>query len=891
MLSKFRVKEQNVETCEKTSGPETNKVPNENDPNEEKICRPQRKRKVNLNYINPATYVPTLKAPKKEVPVKNDPLKDVHVDQMIDYLDRQSRVDRQLLRMKNSKIAQERTSCKYARPQTAKTKKKKLRPYEYLKFLPISSADGSKEAFPSPPLLTPHSSESSDGDGSQEKSGVLGPPKLEPCKTEKEPVKLSFSGRYCKPNSAYYREFYTDLKKIPNILNKHKTKRKIIHKSESESKFETNEGGRSTSVKTVKKEAENTGNFHVGGSSPKIKQEPEKTAVGKSHQFLVTSYGGKTQPSKELEFSLDTMMKNAEKDKRVSQLQNRIPVCQDKIMKTVKELAREKKFVKFFQLNVGNKLIFIPTDGATVIPKAYVMDKSSEAAKSYTKSPSVQETAAIIQEPMDDTDNSDLPKITSVFSLSSDGDGSSAENSATSNGQGTHSNAAASPSANEESRPCMTNPDNKQKLKSLLNPDILKKQTTNKDYTNLQSLVNATVSKLCKYDMNPNDQTGHFDNTSASGSSADMVHNRKEDTVGVRDLVSEETRTQDLKTMVSSNGNIPDLGQLQPLEKVTQKNPPQPLSHTVKNVQNTSNYLIKVNPITKQKYLILPRSSTTTLNNNARVIVSSDSFGGKQQSLLVNSAFQFVDKKGTQGSYTQNSPVNSSISLTPIVSASQATPVLLFPNVSNKSVPYVPQSTASQVISFQASVASRTTPTSKVTTSYSAPGNSSSSSLTHTVKTTAIKSILSETPNLRSFLNMTTEGSPCKNDCTEHEDETDIVRSKTDKVSGAGSIGHEWVTVKSEPGDEHEFEASILTTIKKENNSDTESETETKDGEKYDEGISWRMPQFPDHHITSVHAGETDTNERIRQLREKLRAQQEECDNLKKTLLTQNEEI
>jgi hypothetical protein len=126
------------------------------------------------------------------------------------------------------------------------------------------------------------------------------------------------------------------------------------------------------------------------------------------------------------------------------------------------------------------------------------------------------------------------------------------------------------------------------------------------------------------------------------------------------------------------------------------------------------------------------------------------------------------------------------------------------------------------------------------------------------------------------------------------------------------AFGAEWVTVKSEPGDKHEFEAAILQNIKQEKNtSETESETETRDSSKgaKKKKKSRRRKERLDNNITQAHTeetdstpahseetgttqvqpDETDTKERIRRLREKLRAQQEECESLKQSLLNESE--
>lgn len=51
---------------------------------------------------------------------------------------------------------------------------------------------------------------------------------LEFCKKEKEVVKLSFFGWYCKLNGIYFCEYYMDLSKLLNLNNKFRLRRSIF---------------------------------------------------------------------------------------------------------------------------------------------------------------------------------------------------------------------------------------------------------------------------------------------------------------------------------------------------------------------------------------------------------------------------------------------------------------------------------------------------------------------------------------------------------------------------------------------------------------------------------------------------------------------------------------
>lgn len=919
MLSKFRIHEPIGD--KKDVKQETETVPNATDSTTQKVDRPQRKRKVNLNYINPAQYVPTLKAARKEATVKEDPLKDVSVDRLVEHLEHQNVRDLHSVRTTNQKRLEGETATKHARPQRAKTKKKKLRPYEYLKYLPARCENLGGDVYPGPPNLSHHDSESTESGDENCSLDACGPPVLEPCKNEREP-KLSFSGRHCKPNDTYSREYYTDLSKLPNLNNKQRARRRTIPKIKLDTDTKLTQETISPFRVAVKKESTT---LNSGYGSVAVNKELGVTYAGDSNAFVIASCKTDKKPaSKDIETSLNTFMESTEKDKQMNKLRDRIPVCQDKIMKTVKELAKEKKFVKFFQLSVGNKLIFIPTDGSTVIPKAYVMDKVSESTKTE-KTAVAAETLVIKSEPDEDPGSDPLPKITSVFSLSSDVERDSPEESDSfSNIQEKKPVNTGAPAVSEEKRPSVVSPENSgsQRLRSLINPDLFNRHSLDEDDKVLQSLLRDTVTKIFSHQQTTATTSSTPGSTKTSPESANTLQNKKDgDNVNIRVTTLQHapssTDTADIKRPAFTV--IPDLGKLKPIEKMTSKMQPPlaqshsqtisqstpiyitnkvqtslPQSHTQAISQPSPIYVGTMSSTPQHKILILPKTSTTNNNTNNRVVVSSQQSNQKLQSLLPTSKYQFVVNK------SQNSMIGAALKSTGSglvysgihgnnsggVSRSPATPLLLFPNISNKIV--FPNSTKSQIINLNTPITSTAVSTPEITPMTSIHGISNSGTSIQSTSTTKKRVIVrSSAP---TDIKKTPPVPWHKANTLKTKDEYKQGRGVSDPLPSAGGFGHEWVTVKSEPGDDHEFEASILTTIKKENISDSESESESKEENHERDNTLGGMAQFPTLPDTSVNAGETDTEERIRRLRERMRAQQEECENLKKSLLKENED-
>lgn len=929
MLSRFRIQ---VPTDDKKDViQETETTQNATDSTTQKSDRPQRKRKVNLNYINPAQYVPTLKAPRRGASMNEDPLKDVAVERLVEHLEHQNVKDVHSVRTTNQKRHEKEAAPKHARPQRARTKKKKLRPYEYLKYLPAKCENLGGDAYPGPPNLSHHDSESTESGDENCSLDEFGPPVLEPCKKEKEAVKLSFSGRHCKPNGTYSREYYTDLSKLPNLNNKPRPRRSTP-KIKLDRHTKIIEEKISPFSVAVKKEpgivnrAENYGSLSV-------KKELKVKHAGDSNAFVIASCKNDQKPvSKDIETSLNTFMENTEKDKQMNQLKDRIPVCQDKIMKTVKELAKEKKFVKFFQLSVGNKLIFIPTDGSTVIPKAYVMDKVSDASK--TDKPSVtMETPVIKSEPVDDTDSDLLPKITSVFSLSSDAEKDSPQesDSSFSNVQETKPLNTAAQGVSEEKRPTavMPSPENScaQKLKSLINPEMFNRHSIDEDDKVLQSLLRDTVTKIFSHQQTTATTSCQSGNAKNSAELPSKLQKKKEeDNVNVRVTTIQHAPHSKLTHFTDNTKRpaitvIPDLGKLKSIDKMTSKSQPhlaqsrnqtlsQPSPIYITNKvqtsmpQSHSQTLSQPGPVymtmssaPQHKILILPKTSSSN-NTNTRVVGSSSQSIPKLQSLLPTSKYQFVvHKSQTPTISAALKSTEPGLMYTGIhgnnsgegVSRSPATPLLLFPNISSKTVPVFSNNTTSRIINLNPPIAPPASPP-EITPMTSNTGISSGSSSIQSSSTTKKQVIVtSRAPNVVNR----TPPSPGRKDktvCAEvkNKQSRDVADSS---LPTTGGFGHEWVTVKSEPGDDHEFEASILTTIKKEKTSESESESEEESHETNRSSTRQGTPQFPAHPVTSVNAGETDTEERIRRLRERMRAQQEECENLKKSLLNESEDV
>lgn len=923
MLSRFRIQEPIGDKKDVIEETETKE--NAADSTTQKLDRPQRKRKVNLNYINPAQYVPTLKAPRKETSVKEDPLKDVAVERLVEHLERQNVRDVHSVRTTNQQRLEKEAAPQTARPQRARTKKKKLRPYEYLKYLPAKCENLGGGSYPGPPNLSHHDSESTESGDENCSLDAFEPPVLEPCNNEREAVKLSFSGRHCKPNDAYSREFYTDLSKLPNLNNKPRPRR-TTPKIKLDRDTKIIEEKISPFSVAVKKKPGIANSAKTYGSLT-VKKELQVAHAGDSNTFVIASCKNDQKPAnKDIETSLNSFMENTEKDKRMNQLKDRIPVCQDKIMKTVKELAKEKKFVKFFQLSVGNKLIFIPTDGSTVIPKAYVMDKVSDTTKT-DKPPVIVDTPVIKSEPVDDTDSELLPKITSVFSLSSDAEKDLPQESYSfSNIQETKPLNNAAQGVSEEKRPTLVTPENScaQKLRSLINPEMFNKHSIDADDKVLQNLLRDTVTKIFSHQQTVAKTSSQPGNAKSSPESASKLQNKKEDdnvNIRVTTLQHAPHSMDTADTKRPAITVVPDLGKLKSIEKMTSKIQPNlaqsrsqtlsqpspiyitnkvltslPQSHTQTLSQPGPIYMGTMSSAPQHKILILPKTSTSS-NTNTRVVVSSSQANPKLQSLLPTSKYQFVVNKSQKPTVSAAlKPTEPRLMYTGIhgdnsggVSRSPATPLLLFPNISSKTVPVFSNNTTARIINFNTPIASTAVSTPEITPMTSLHGISSGSSSIQSISTTKKVIVTSRAPTV---VNKTPPSPGRKDKAPCSEDKNKQSRDVADSsLPITGGFGHEWVTVKSEPGDDHEFEASILTTIKKEKTSDSESESESKEEKnERDRSSMHGMLQFPTHSVTSVNAGETDTEERIRRLRERMRAQQEECDNLKKSLLNESED-
>ncbi|XP_062603200.1 uncharacterized protein LOC134264969 [Saccostrea cucullata] len=958
----------------------------------QKLWRSQRKRKANVHYFKPDEYVPTLKSRKKECVIKFNPLEDVDVGKLIEHLEIQNETDREALFVKKQKRC-EMFKTKYSKPQTAKTKKKKLRPFEYLQ----SSIVIKSEPGLSPPRLTPQ--DSRDPEIAQESSKHThehGPPVLEPCKNEKETsFRVSFSGRCCKINDPYSQEFYTDFRKIPNVRYKKLTKKK-------------------------QREEDKQSNSEID----KTHQMQEKTDIKESTCAALKSteqlqrIDSRTVKKDIMAKSLDKMMEKAEIDKHNSKPENRIPVYQNQIMETVKELAKEKKFVKFFQLNVGDKLIFIPTDGTTVIPKAYVLNKAPGATnvsiethkKSHitdqgttiasieqntTTQPSEQVDLSIVkEEPLESGDDESLPKITSVFSLSSNADKDSTDNEVPADPQ---LNCASdikvlTENSNKETTEWPFENSASRKLKSLINLDMTKqiqliKQSPDTETRQLQSLLNHTVSTICdnrhttatKHSVLLKGETREVPTAKGAADSVKILidksgihYYKTPDTV--TDKTSPEQNSAAVNKMV-----LPNFGKLEPLEKVTSKalsdtltlsktsflvqkqtpsrvpspkavlqdpppktvllnsspkavlqDPPSkpavqnPLLKTVLQNPPPKSVLQDPPPISLQvpqpiapqpaqpKLILIPQANSSNSSPRAAVFVTSTLANTRLQSLLSNSKVQFVNSKPQtivrSTEVKVKKPATQMIDYTGIstgeVCRSPAKPLFLFPNKSNSDYQSIPLSTTSQVVTNLQSLVSQSsqgfiplsTPVSRIGV-FSKPK----------VKNANAKSTCAVTSSVQRPVNSVSEGAPINKLVTSKTTAFDRVKTSENKSNTTqsyfqddkkhvGTSGQEWIRVKSEPGDKHEFEAAILTEIKKER-SDSETESETETAGNSDDFIPKEKNRRKKHridytftHVRTEQAEETDTKERIRRLREKLREQQEECESLKKTLLNDGTE-
>ncbi|XP_061178276.1 uncharacterized protein LOC133186909 [Saccostrea echinata] len=959
---------------------------------DQKLWRSQRKRKANVLYMKSDEYVPTLKSRKRESVIKEDLLEGVDIDKLMEYLELQNETDRESLFVKKQSRCEIFSKTRYSRPQTAKTKRKKLRPFEHLR----SSSVVMSELCLSPPLLTPHDSEI----GSLKNTHDHGPPVLEPCKNEKETFRVSFSGRYCKINDPYSQEFYTDFTKIPNVRYKPLQKKKQ-REQDKQSESELDKTHKVREIGDMK----------------------ESTSCALKSTGQLKRVDSKAVKKDVMATSLDKMMEKAEIDTQNSKPENRIPVYQNQIMETVKELAKEKKFVKFFQLNVGDKLIFIPTDGTTVIPKAYVMNKTPEATNvskathtksqltgqgtipltehnTTTQSSNRADLSLVTEEPSENGDDGSLPKITSVFSLSSNADKDSTDNEIPADLQlNSASNIKVQIDNTNKTTELPFENTASRKLKSLLNLDMTKqtkitKQTPETDTKQLQSLLKHTVSTI--FD---NRHTAMNNSISLKGETREMPNAKGAadslkiliDKSGIHyyktvdtptDGSSFEQNSAALKKMV-----LPNFGKLEPLEKVTSKalnetvtlsnmpllvqkqTPPQapppkavlqdlPLKHVLEDPppkhvlqdlppktvlqdpplkpvlqdQLPESILVLQDPkpkhvlqdpppnsrqvpqpiapqVPQPKLILIPQSNSSNSSPRAAVFVTSTLANTRLQSLLSNSKVQFLNSKPKtfvkSAEVRVKKPATQMIDNTGFstgeVSRSPAKPLFLFPNRSNLDYQAIPRSTTSQVVTNLQSLVAQSsqgfiplsTPVSR-TGVWSRPkvqkaNVNSTCTVTSSVQKT-VKSISQDTSTNKLLTSKTTAFEQIKTS----ENKSDKTQSiSQDNKQHLGTSGQEWVRVKSEPGDKHEFEATILTEIKKErSDSETESETETtgKDDEVTPEGRTRRKKHRIEYTFMHVQAEETDTKERIRRLREKLREQQEECESLKKTLMNDDNE-
>lgn len=900
-------------------------VPVPDDTASHKSGRSQRKRKINVHFYNPVEYVQTLKSRKKDPVVKKDPLEDIDMDKLVGYLEHQNKRDRES--MKIQKLKRLEKAPKPARPQTAKTKKKKMRPYQ--DFQPAAVRVASPAAFSvikrdpslSPPPLTRHDSGNTETvDNARER-----PPVLEPCSKEKEAVKISFSGRCCKPNNAYFQGFYTDLSKIPALKNRSLNRKKPIQKG--------------TDNKTAVSRVEDT------VTRENIKQE---TFVAEENKPLLKKSFNQLKKERGMakvdfmQHSLDNMMRNTEKDSQTGKLENRIPVYQDKIMETVKELAKEKKFVKFFQLNVGDKLIFIPTDGATVIPKAYVMDKEPKVSMAPTgmvvtpagvTAPPTDSTVSQVvvkSEPVESPEDESMPKITSVFSLSSDANRASPEAEMPSDNQlETHSSAADEVGYNEthiNAMPCETSAS--EKLKNVIQPDIYN-QTPEADDKELQSLLRDTMTKIfnnrSQNNKNNGNETVETENTETKPVTAsDILKHSKGQSMNPGHIVYDKLPPRDPSTenkpAILRKMHLPNFGKLEPLEKITSKALNQSCVLTIPQSNNPHVVGKKlIIPSSQSNVVLIPHMGKTVSSGSTTLFVTSTPTNNKLQSLLPKSKLQLVSCKPqtlitSTGGISANSSSNASNfvgGFSGTFSKSPVKPLLLFPNRANmNNQPALPKVATSQVTSnihkpITVYPVSSTQPVNIAQGSLNSPCSLgrglvswSNTGVVQASETSAftLKSLGNLThatttqPRLTSLLTESVKIEP-KNDSgstTQNKSE----KQYPSNGNKGNAYGHEWVTVKSEPGDKHEFEAAILQNIKQErNSSETESETETMESSKVatKKSKSRRKKQFLEKNFTQVHSEETDTEERIRRLREKMRAQQQECESLKKTLLNESE--
>ncbi|XP_061177801.1 uncharacterized protein LOC133186588 [Saccostrea echinata] len=850
----------------KTETEDTNTVSNKA-PNDimtsQNLGRSQRKKKANYHYLNPDKYLLPAKFGRKECPINSDPLEGVDINKLVAHVERQNEQDRKFLQAEKRKRLVNDTEIQCMPPPISETEDEKLHPYGYLKSIPPSiNSPAAFSSFKSSslkslPYLTKQD-KTSNNDAVYTYRGVSDPPLNDLYMDEK--VNVGFSGLSCKPNDAYFNEIYTDLDKIlPNLNNEPKHKKGLQEREDKRS---------------------NTGTEKI--STP-ITEDRAVTSVTEDTSFLV-----KSVDQSEIESHLTKLNKtevsmdyNTEGDINIENIEN--TVYQGVMRETGKEQAKEEKY---FQLDIGDKLIFIPTDGTCEIPKAFVLDKPSKAPetnlnsgtgkslvseqKSSVDPAEVTESTPVKSELMDGSGDDSLPKITSVFSLSSDR--VSAENNI----------------IEPETSSYTTDRDRSMELDSCKVPMEthsasiqLKPSLTTEKNKEVFSLT-TKGTKLSKLSI------GHSSGTCPASPNPSVCQLTS----------SSANRPTELKMRLSN------LGKLEHLVKSTGK------ALNQSNVVNlpTSNASRKVAPdvkqsaipATAQKLLLIPKLSSPHSDGRSTLFITSTQ-NNKLQNILPNAKLRFVvDKPQTSMSNISSCKRNPGVRTTglAVIPKDPSRPVLLFPNKTNAT--FKPIVSRQVTVNANSSLHSKTVPSFFKTSGNNRGNQSNASSRSGLVSSASNNGFLVQsgvlsavTESLRSSeRNVLSSSAPLntKPNCNDIETQSKAENNHSNAIKKANSFGQEWVTVKSRPGDKHKFEAAILTDVVKEKNVfEINGETPTASERTISQTRERGREQTLEHNITHVHAEEMDTEERIRRLREKMRSHQEECESLKKTLSIDSE--
>ncbi|XP_062617788.1 uncharacterized protein LOC134279411 [Saccostrea cucullata] len=900
----------------------------------------QRKRKFDHHCLDLNEYLPPAKFRRKKCLENSDPLEGVDINKLVTYLEKRNEKDRKFLqaaRCKSLRNDPERVcmptlnseteeeilhpyghlkslpssinrpaafssfKCTQCMPTLmSETEEEKLHPFGHLKSLPFSTdTPAAFSSFKSTPLQNPpyltKQDNTSNNDTMDTYRGVSDPPTID--LYVKEKIKVSFSGRCCKPNDAFFNEFYTDLDKVLRNLNNKPKYKKGLHEKRAK---QCNTGTEKDSTTVTQKRAVT----NVSEMRPFMKSIDQIGIEQAGIESPLTTWN-----------RIEVLNSNEEVD--IEGIEDN--VHQKEIIEQRREQGEEEKY---FQLDIGDKLVYIPTDASTEIPKAYVMDKHKapeihlntglgkslvfeqkssvdptgiaertvapeihfntgtgkslvSEAQSSVHPAGITEDTVVKSEIMDDSADDSVPKITSVFSLSADrvsteNDNVEAEIQTNVTGQ----------DRNTEIDSFFQAPIETHNASGKLSPSPT---TEKKEIENSQvSLTTATDSKLLK---NPTNHSSGKCPISPGSSVCQLTS-------------SSATKLRELKK------NSSNIGKLERLVKSTGKalNQSNVFTLSASNISGkiASDVKQSINSSSAQKLLIIPKLNGPHSEGRSTLFITSTQ-NNKLQNLLPNSKLRFiVDKPQTPVPTTNSCKRNPGVKTTglAVVPKDPSRPILLFPNKTNAS--FKPIVSGQKTVNVNNSLHSKTVPSFFKTANR---GNQSTASSHSGLVTTASNNGLMVQSGVLSAVNdpigssersMLSGSAPIntKPNGNDIQSQCTAEYSHPNTMKKINSSGQEWVTVKSKPGDKHKFEAAIFTVVVKEKNISKISNL-AKTIPAFERTISQTRDrdkeQTPEHSISHVHTEKLDTKERIRQLREKMRNHQEECESLKKTLSSDSE--